>query len=32
MNELTLLGPQSPVLGTNYLEFEWFVPTMGLRF
>ena len=20
-----------PVLGTNYLEFEWFVPTTGLR-
>ena len=29
---LTILGPQSPVLGTNYLKSEWFVPKTGLRF
>ena len=23
---------RSPVLGTNYEEFEWFVPKTGLRF
>ena len=23
---------RSPVLGTNYLEFEWLVPKTGLRF
>ena len=28
---LTLQG-RSPVLGTRYLEFEWFVPITGLRF
>ena len=23
---------RSPVVGTNYLKFEWFVPKTGLRF
>ena len=23
---------RSPVLGTNYLKFEWIVPKTGLRF
>ena len=30
-SHMTLLGPQFR-LGTNYLEFEWFVPKTGLRF
>ena len=30
VNVLTFRN-RSPVLGTKHLEFEWFVPTTGLR-